>query len=105
MNPKCLGNSLPDTFDAKSADFTGLKMRRITRAVSFDHLVGDREQRRGHTQAQCVGDLEVDRQLELGRCLHGQIGSLGTPEDAVDILRGARKRFTAKYLFVDTKTV
>src|SRR5262249_13826462 len=34
MNPKCLGRSVPDTFDAKSADFTGLKMRRITRGVS-----------------------------------------------------------------------
>ena len=40
-NPKCLGRSVPDTFDAKSADFTGLKMRRITRGVSFDHLVGE----------------------------------------------------------------
>src|SRR5215831_9100616 len=34
MNPKCLGTSVPDTFNAKSADSTGLKMRRITRAVS-----------------------------------------------------------------------
>jgi hypothetical protein len=35
-NPKCLGGSFPDTFNAKSADSTGLKMNRITRAVSFD---------------------------------------------------------------------
>jgi len=34
MNPKCLGRAIPDTFDARSADFTGLKMRRITRADS-----------------------------------------------------------------------
>src|SRR5215472_6320096 len=33
-NPKCLGRGFPDTFSAKSADSTGLKMRRITRAVS-----------------------------------------------------------------------
>ena len=31
MNPKCLGTSLPDTFSAKSAHLTGLKMRRITK--------------------------------------------------------------------------
>src|SRR5262245_6090125 len=35
-NRKCLGRNVPDTFDAKSAHLTGLKMRRITRAVSFD---------------------------------------------------------------------
>src|SRR6516165_5276825 len=34
-NPKCLGRGIPDTFSAKSADSTGLKMRRITRAVSL----------------------------------------------------------------------
>ena len=47
-NPKC--QTLPgfDTFSAKSADLTGLKMRRITRAVSFNHLVGAAEQRQRH---------------------------------------------------------
>ena len=40
MNPKCLAGSVPDTFDAKSAHLTGLKMRRITRGALFDHLVG-----------------------------------------------------------------
>jgi len=43
MNPKCLGRGIPDTFSARSADLTGLKMRRITRAASFDYLVGERE--------------------------------------------------------------
>ena len=40
MNPKCLAGSVPDTFNARSADLTGLKMRRITRGASFDYLVG-----------------------------------------------------------------
>src|SRR5262249_36326385 len=40
MNPKCLGRSVPDTFDAKSADFTGLKMRRITRGEFITMLGG-----------------------------------------------------------------
>ena len=40
MNPKCLGGPVPDTFSARSAHLTGLKMRRITRAGSFNQLVG-----------------------------------------------------------------
>ena len=46
MNPKCLGRAIPDTFSARSAHLTGLKMTRITRAASLDHLVGAGEQRR-----------------------------------------------------------
>ena len=38
-NPKCLGRTVPDTFSARSADFTGLKMRRITRG-EFISLFG-----------------------------------------------------------------
>src|SRR5262249_42749020 len=38
-NPKCLGGSVPDTFDARSADSTGLKMIRITRG-DFIMLLG-----------------------------------------------------------------
>ena len=29
-NPKCLGGDFPDTFSARSAHLTGLKIRRIT---------------------------------------------------------------------------
>ena len=43
-NPKCLAGTVPDTFSARNAELTGLKMRRITRAASFDHLVGAGEQ-------------------------------------------------------------
>src|SRR5262249_30071490 len=52
MNSKWLGENFPATFDARSADLTGLKMRRITRAASFDHLVGAGEQRRRHVEAE-----------------------------------------------------
>jgi putative tryptophan/tyrosine transport system substrate-binding protein len=38
-NPKCLAGSVPDTFNAKSADSTGLKMIRITRR-EFITLLG-----------------------------------------------------------------
>jgi hypothetical protein len=37
----------------------------------FDHLVGAGEQRGWHLEAERVGGLEVDHQLELGRLLDG----------------------------------
>src|SRR5262245_42503688 len=39
-NTKCQTRPVFDTFSARSADSTGLKMIRITRGASFDHLVG-----------------------------------------------------------------
>src|SRR5215469_8208424 len=88
-NPKCLGTSVPDTFDARSADFMGLKMRRITRAVSslqsFDHLVGGNQQLVGHGEAEHPGGLGVDDQLELGRLYDRQVRGFGALEDATGI--------------------
>jgi hypothetical protein len=43
MNPKCHSRSVCDTFSAKGADSTGLFLMPITRAASFDYLVGGRE--------------------------------------------------------------
>jgi hypothetical protein len=81
MNPKCLGGMVPDTFSARSDDLTGAKMRRITRGVSFDHLVGEREQVVGNRDALRLRCLEIDGQLELVYLLHRQVGGRGTFEN------------------------
>src|SRR5262249_34576877 len=51
---KCLGRTIPDTFDARSADSTGLKMRQITRGESFDDLVGAGEQHGRNFKSDCL---------------------------------------------------
>src|SRR5262249_37631049 len=48
MNPKCLGRNFPDTFDARSADSTGLFSMLITRAVSIGRIAFDPCQRGPH---------------------------------------------------------
>src|SRR5262249_11393603 len=48
-------------------------------------LVGAREQRVRHCQAECLRSLEVDHQLVLGRCLDRQVGGFFPLEDAIDV--------------------
>jgi len=64
---KCLGPRLPDTFSARGAELTGLKMRRITRGVSLDHLVGADQKRLGDYESQRFGGLGVHHHLEFDR--------------------------------------
>ena len=52
-------------------------------------LVGEREQRRRHGNAERLGSLEIDDQLVLGRLLYRKIGGLLAPEDAIDIAGGS----------------
>src|SRR5262249_38611592 len=49
----------------------------------FDHLVGARDQLIRHSQAQRLRSLEINDGVELGRCLHRQIGRLHAPKDAI----------------------
>src|SRR5215469_12504855 len=52
----------------------------------FDHLVGGRQQRHWDGDAERLGGLQVDGQLELDWVLHWQVGRLVPFEDAADIL-------------------
>src|SRR5262249_28550069 len=49
-----------------------------TLAKLLDHLVGAGEQPSRHANAERLGDLEVDKELELCRLLHGQFTRFGT---------------------------
>ena len=54
----------------------------------FDDVVGTREQRRWHGEAERLRRLEIDRELVPGRRLHRQIGRLLAFEDPIHISCG-----------------
>src|SRR5262249_42200310 len=56
----------------------------MSAAKSLDYFVGSNEDGLWNGQAQRLGGLEVDRQLELGGLLDGEIGRLGALQDLVD---------------------
>src|SRR5258705_5161627 len=57
-----------------------------------DHLDGLREQRERHGEAERLGGLHVDHQLELGRQLNRKIGRLCALENLVDIAACTNKQ-------------
>src|ERR1700731_1209704 len=53
--------------------------------ASFDHLVGAGEQRRWHSQAECLGGLEIYHQFKLCGLLNRQVGWPLTLENSSSI--------------------
>src|SRR3981189_838687 len=53
-----------------------------------DHLVCPLQQRRRNRQAEGLGRLEVDHQLELGRLQYRQLSRLGALQDASSVDSG-----------------
>ena len=53
-------------------------------APLFDHLVGGRQDRGRHREAERLGGLQVDNQFKLDWLLHGQIAWPRAFEDFVD---------------------
>src|SRR5207237_6037806 len=56
-----------------------------SRLTLLDHLVGERQQGRGHDDAERFRGLEVDDKRKLARLLDGEIAGLGTIQDFRDI--------------------
>src|SRR5215207_9174046 len=61
-------------------------------AVSLDHLVGAGEEGGRDGEAERLGCLHVDHQLEFGGLLYRQIGRLGALEDLIDVAARAAKQ-------------
>src|SRR5262249_25032103 len=59
------------------------------RAVSFDHLIGAGEQRGWHVEAERLGSLKIDRQIEPGGLLSRQVGRSRPLKDAINVIRSA----------------
>src|SRR6516225_1136933 len=58
---------------------------RCSKKILFDHLVGASEQRGRHVDAEHLGGLQIDDELESGGLLHQQIGGLDAFDDATGI--------------------
>src|SRR5277367_5057768 len=58
---------------------------RRTWSASFDHLVSGCEQGRWHSEAKCLGGLEIDDKLEISRWLDRQISWFCSFENLPDV--------------------
>ena len=55
------------------------------RSVSFDNASGAGKQRRRHVKTERLCGLEINDQIKFGWRLHGEVGRLGTFQNAVDV--------------------
>src|SRR5207344_515958 len=68
LSPVTTQHSLPSgRYSLLGPDFHRLDRTSLRLAHSFDDLVGAGEQGWRHSDAKCLGALEVDHQLEFGR--------------------------------------
>jgi hypothetical protein len=76
---------------------THLTVEGIRRCGSADHLGRLDEEGWRDRQAQGLGGLQVDDQLEGGGLLHRQVGRLGPLENLGDEGGGTRRKFAARF--------
>src|SRR5437588_6794741 len=55
-------------------------------APLFDHVIGAREDRRGHVEPERLGSGQVDDEIELGWLLDRQVARLRSMQNLVDIV-------------------
>src|SRR3954449_10800410 len=91
-SPVATQHSLPSgRYSLLGPDFHRLDRTSLRLALLFDHCVGALLELNGYIEAERLGGLEIDHQLELDRSLDGKLARLGALEDAIGIRRRAPK--------------
>src|SRR5437667_9017217 len=86
LSPAATQHSLPSgRYPLLGPDLHRLDRTSLRLAHLFDHLVGQRQQPVRNGEADRLGGLEIDHQIELGRLQHRQVGGLLTLQDAPDV--------------------
>src|SRR5215211_6858674 len=81
----------------RKADRVLIAVEGVSRRGSLDHLVRLEEKARRNREAEGLGSLEVDDQLELHRLLHGEVPRVSPLQDLVHIGSGTSViRWTAQ---------